>query len=535
MNQNYLDIAADYFPITDEEGGPAFREHQQEVVARIIGAFDSGKRFVVLESPTGSGKSVIAMAVARYLGDAYFITPQKILQDQYLRDFGRFGMRTIKGRNNYVCDEFPNLRADKAPCVAGPSNCETCAYRTAKEKAANADFTVFNPYYYLLETSGASSPFGKRSLIIADEAHRLESVLMSHYSLRLSLDIMETAGLDMMIPDFGDKLGDWLEWLEELAERAQKGMREVQKEISKIEWGKDLKTLAKLIPRENLLFNITLKLEAILEAPDDESWVVDKKGQKSLSGSWLDERTVDFKPVVVDGFGPLLFALGERALLMSATILDAELVCNSLGIDFAEVEAISVPATFPVKNRPIYLDPAGRMSYNHIEATLPKLAKKVQELLSNYAGDKGIVHCVSYRIQQYLLEEVDHDDRFIAHGSRDREKALARHLKSSEPTVLLSPSMTEGLDLADDASRFQIICKVPYPPLNDPQIKARMKREPEWYQLQTALAMVQAYGRSVRSPDDFAATYILDASFYRFYESNERRLPQWFREALITE
>ncbi|MCP4229205.1 MAG: ATP-dependent DNA helicase [bacterium] len=532
MNRDYLNIAADYFPVSDEDGLPAFREHQQEVIARIIAAFDAGKRFVVLESPTGTGKSVIAMAVARYLGTAYFITPQKILQDQYVRDFERFGMRIIKGRNNYVCDEYPDLRADKAPCIAGPSNCEVCAYRTAKEKAVRAEFTVFNPYYYLLETSGASSPFGRRELIVADEAHRLESVLMSHYSLRLSLDIMETAGLDLMIPDFGDKLGDWLEWLDELFGRAQKGMRDVQKEISNIEWGKDLKALAKLIPRENLLWNMILKLEAILEAPDDESWVIDKKGQKSLSGNWTDERTVEIKPIVVDGFGHLLFALGDRALLMSATILDAELVCDSLGIDFDGVEVLNVPSTFPVKNRPIYVEPVGRMSYRFIDETLAKLAEKVGEILDNHPEDKGIVHCVSYKIQQYLVENIDDGGRFIAHGSRDREKALARHLKSSEPTVLLSPSMTEGLDLADDASRFQIICKIPYPPLNDPQVKARMNREPEWYQQQTALALVQAYGRSVRSPDDFAATYVLDANFSQFYEHNRTRLPEWFREAL---
>ena len=80
-------------------------------------------------------------------------------------------------------------------------------------------------------------------------------------------------------------------------------------------------------------------MEAILEAPDDELWVVDKKGQMTFESEWTEKRTVEIKPVVVDGFGYLLFALGERTLLMSATILDAELVCDSLGIDFDDVVA----------------------------------------------------------------------------------------------------------------------------------------------------------------------------------------------------
>jgi Rad3-related DNA helicase len=41
-----------------------------------------------------------------------------------------------------------------------------------------------------------------------------------------------------------------------------------------------------------------------------------------------------------------------------------------------------------------------------------------------------------------------------------------------------SPSMTEGIDLKDDLSRFQIICKVPYPQRN-PYIIERQLRDPD--------------------------------------------------------
>jgi Rad3-related DNA helicase len=50
--------------------------------------------------------------------------------------------------------------------------------------------------------------------------------------------------------------------------------------------------------------------------------------------------------------------------------------------------------------------------------------------------------------------------------------------------------------------------------------------------LNTILRLVQAYGRSVRSKDDFANTYILDGSIsYLLRDANEM-LPKWFSDAI---
>ena len=45
-------------------------------------------RVLVVEAPPGVGKSHVAMALARWSGDAYLLTSQKLLQDQYEREFG---------------------------------------------------------------------------------------------------------------------------------------------------------------------------------------------------------------------------------------------------------------------------------------------------------------------------------------------------------------------------------------------------------------------------------------------------------------
>ena len=93
--------------------------------------------------------------------------------------------------------------------------------------------------------------------------------------------------------------------------------------------------------------------------------------------------------------------------------------------------------------------------------------------------------------------------------------------------------MTEGIDLKDDSSRFQIICKVPYPYLGDKLVKKRMNRFPGWYNLQTAKTIIQSAGRSVRNSEDHAATYILDSDFQRFFGRNKALFSSDFKECLV--
>ncbi|MGC2573232.1 MAG: helicase C-terminal domain-containing protein [Candidatus Nitrosopolaris sp.] len=102
----------------------------------------------------------------------------------------------------------------------------------------------------------------------------------------------------------------------------------------------------------------------------------------------------------------------------------------------------------------------------------------------------------------------------------------------SKPTVLISPSLHLGLDLKDDLSRFQIITKVPYPSLGDRWIDEKRKRSEKWYNWQTALRLVQGYGRSIRSKDDWAKTYVLDSAFGPFVRKNKNILPNWFIQAI---
>jgi Rad3-related DNA helicase len=168
--------------------------------------------------------------------------------------------------------------------------------------------------------------------------------------------------------------------------------------------------------------------------------------------------------------------------------------------------------------------------------SMPKIAKTVDNIMSMHKDKKGIIHTTSYSQLQFIKENIrkENKERLIETGSKiDRTEVLEKHYSSKKPTVLISPSLQLGVDLKDDLSRFQIIVKVPYPDLTDRKIAAMKERDQKWYTWNTVLRLIQAYGRSVRSKDDYATTYVLDSSISFLLKNAQDLMPKWFTEAII--
>jgi Rad3-related DNA helicase len=51
--------------------------------------------------------------------------------------------------------------------------------------------------------------------------------------------------------------------------------------------------------------------------------------------------------------------------------------------------------------------------------------------------------------------------------------------------------------------------------------------------LADSVKAVQSYGRSIRSKDDWAKTYVLDSSFGDFLKKNQNMFPDWFTSAIV--
>jgi Rad3-related DNA helicase len=72
---------------------------------------------------------------------------------------------------------------------------------------------------------------------------------------------------------------------------------------------------------------------------------------------------------------------------------------------------------------------------------------------------------------------------------------------------------------------------MPHGDLGNLWTRARRDRDPQWYALETARALVQKYGRACRHAEDYRVTYILDEELARFLHHYRPLLPGWFLEA----
>lgn len=573
--QSFLDdcIISDY---TDESIAAALphetpRGGQVAAIKFALDNFKQGKRFVFLEAPTGAGKSAIAVALAKFFQRSYYLTIQKILQNQIMRDYGTADgnldtMVELKGRNAYPCTFYElfgtnlvsagkmrektlNKQLDYKPnCDQGyckrrllKHKCEscfpanelemaewttrygvsfsTCPYYEQVEHAVRARNVLMNFSSFLFQTQ-FTDRFGSRPLMIIDECHHCESQLMDF----VDLTIASTQLNGTPVPEYDDPVA-YAVWLHDIG-----AIDILAQEIQEARDREDFK-------KEDELTKIYYKFNRFMKCIDDgmTDWVCDHKTTKMPDGKTI--QTVILKPVFVHHFAnPLLFRYGQRILMMSATILNAGIMCKALGISVNDVAFYRIGSSFPVENRPIFIRPVAKATGGAagMREWGPKLADAVDKIAAAYPQERGIVHTHNFAISELFMERCASKGRFLFQRNfESKEEMLAKHADTPN-AIIVAPAMHEGLDLRDDLSRFQIICKTPYPNFfDDKQLAVRKDLDYRYLQWMVALKLVQSYGRSVRSKEDWAHTYIIDSAVIKFLKEAKGLMPQWFKDAVV--
>ena len=292
----------------------------------------------------------------------------------------------------------------------------------------------------------------------------------------------------------------------------------------------DAELAHKLVRDINKYEAIKRKYNNLLEYVSKIKCICDFDGNKN---------TVTIKPLDASFHTPeLLLSSGKKRLFMSATVLDHEVFGKSIGLDMEKTKFIQVPHSFPVTNRLIYLDYAGPMDHRNKSKTMPKLIQKIEKLMAKHGDEKGIIHCQSFALLQTIRDGISakNRNRLLDQTMFDNKDELLLHHANCANSVIIAPAMHEGLDLKDDLSRFQIICKIPYPDSrNDKQLEERTKENWNYYLWLVAIKLTQSVGRSIRSETDYASTYIIDESFDKFFNMCDEAglLPDWFVESLV--
>lgn len=567
FDDNHSPHIKDHFPF------PEVRHNQELALGTVEKAYSLSKKFTVLELPTGSGKSGVGIAVGSHAKTipasplfhrgGYYLSPQKSLTGQLMADFSNRGLRELKGKANYFCDGFRYDNGEIMDCdTAGDlyeEHKDYCTgYAPAKAEFANGLLGTTNFAYYLMESTYVKQ-LEQRNCMILDECHGTENHILSLANMEVNRNRCEDVGIryeevPYYEPGHNDQVVDWMAMTFMPALTSAIVRYRADAETEKDE---DKREAARLVKKAKALERFMMQIRLFVDAEDRQDWfsysetdvpfcpecgvkfkMSTKRCFKCNNPVPLTPAKLIIKPLTATLFADeFLFSKAEHILMMSATILDFSTFLRNLGIDRSQAECLSVDSEFPVENRPIFYHGIANMSSKTITESLPKIAAEVARLLREYHDVKGIIHTHTYKISNYLKDYLWNEglgERILTHSDKkgDRERVIAKHIETAgEPTVIMSPSMTEGLDLKDDLSRFSIICKVPYPYLS-PYVKARTERDRDWYNWCTALAIQQATGRSNRHKDDKARHHILDKGFYSFFNRAEKMFSKYWVDAL---
>lgn len=557
-----------------EKYGIIPRAQQVQVVQTVTENWDKYKYFA-LSLPVGVGKTYIATALADSLKNAYLLTSTLQLQDQYLESWGE--LINLKGRGNYTCAVNQNFTVDAAPCAANPdlfSNCarhSICPYLNQKKKALAAQSMITNSVYMLYSThcgfAKDETPWVERSALIIDEAHNTEAALVSFSESEVDPEQYHV--------DFGAKTNgitftgrveeDYFKIIEIfklLQERAEELAQKLEEEFPRsklaiddpVEWAKGF--TGKLAERVKKLNSRIYQLDKAIQPL--KIFFNTHVGAQQLSERWIiskhDEKNVlKLSPI----YGDFLFKeyfgkLASKFVFLSATLGTKREFCKELGLDEAECLFIETDSPFKPELSPIIIMPSIKLSKECYPENVKKVGKLIDDIMSIHSGC-GLVHATTYDIAKHVYLGVSEKnqsrlltrDMDVLASANAGTNFYVKKYKNAEllsihtnqggeyGSVLLSPSMMEGVDLYDDLSEFQVIIKLPWANLGDVRVKIKSKLDPDWYTQKMWLGVLQASGRSTRHEEDTSITYILDENFTYWFKQWENKLPKWFKDRLI--
>lgn len=548
------------------------RDVQIDVIEQINEAFKNGYKYIMLEAPTGIGKSGILVSIALQQGESYINTSSKLLQDQYLQDFPF--IRTIKGKSNFDCinpEEKGPLTCEKGYCnfnkkyICSVKPAKTdyivfnrgtkqesvnyfhqpkevwdtneykqtrgldkrCLYYEQKMKGFVAGHTIMNYPYFFSMFFYTGDDMHYRKLLVFDEAHNIENQILEFLSISPNPGYYEElAGklfdeyltTNVKIPPYptNDKFENWIDylkatviWMSETFNYYDERTKVKRSDLSRLE-----STLKKLS-----------HVTSIMEQ-DRENWVIDVKNQ----GGKIE--SVKISPIETGPYVKPVFEIADKVILASATLLDKEVYANMIGVPLDQIAFIRLNSSpFPKQNRPVYLMNVGEMNYKTMDNLMPQIVGYIDTILNKHNSERGIIHCTSYKQLDYILENSKNKARLIKTESGKSQTRTLEKAALYSDSVLISPSMHEGVDLKDDLSRFQITIKIPYMDLSDKRTMIKMRKSPLWYQWHATLKLIQGFGRSIRNEKDYAVTYVLDSK--AGYVLQNKFTPQYIREAIV--
>jgi ATP-dependent DNA helicase DinG len=517
---------------------------QTQILNSLDKTISKGKKFIVINAPTGAGKSFLSKTLANSVTGpsdcfkqcvdnysifsedgqsliedeepfgVYALTITKSLQDQYKNTFKDTGI--LKGQSNYQCAIEDTLSVDIAPCiyVKGLKNdcwkANKCPYYNARNTMLKETFSVLNYSMFF----SLPNHLKKRKIIVCDEGSELEDQLVNQFSCNVDIPFLVKSGVELTSFPTEQTPTKVLKWLNELSMSLINSIEELKQFLKE---NKKSSEYFKKSSDYTKLLNLQGSLDILISTFYDSEYIIER-----------EEKQIRFTPLKVDKLSQYIFNCADHIVIMSATIIDHKNFCKNLGI--TDYEYIEVDTEFSAKKAPIHIMAKQKLNYINLKSMLPTLAKQVNGILNEHKNEKGIIHTHTQYIADFIRDNVKSDRLLCREAGVKNEEILDIHERSKHPTVLVSPSMTYGVDLKGDLAKFQILLKAPWLPTKEKRVEKMMKLDKQWYSNKMLCTLVQACGRGVRSTSDECITYILDGSIYDVVSKNQNKLPKYFIE-----
>lgn len=537
------------------------RDIQKQILKEIETNIKLGFKKIVISAPTGVGKSAIGMAIAKYFGTGFFITKSKSLQDQYTRDFPI--LKSVKGKSNFEClklmDEHkvddPILAkelghtCEKGVCLEGTEensegksiktfctfkplikdvtfdtklNESTCTYYFQKYFGLISNFSVWNysGFFQLMKNKSVFTDYLEKKVSIFDEAHGIEDQIINFIGIDISNKQLDECKIDVSRYNISD-----VKELTALLVAMKKFYATQYAEIKGNDG--DLKILEYYDDNFKKFSDFIGQIES-----DPKNFLISDN-----TNDFGNSVTISIKPLLISKYVDDFFNT-EYQIFMSATI-NKKNFCETMGLDEKHVAFIDTPKSpFLYEHRKVdFLDVAflnSRSSFTEEQNAI----RKIDEILSKHKTERGLILTSSKKRCFDILSQLSPENKKrirICHSSNSdgttQDEKIAQH-RATSASVLLSSSLWEGVDLKDDDSRFQIIAKAPYKSLGDTRVRAKMNKFPSWYISETMMKILQGFGRSIRSEDDWARTYVIDSTINNLVKQTRNIIPKAYWDVL---
>lgn len=535
-----------------------FRKFQRETITHIVETFiENPKSNIIIDAPTGSGKSIITMFSSHILNESlnkngYILTSDTTLQDQYEDDINNFSFPyvSVKGLDNYTCDinynkmstsdcilkNITGAKRRALPCYSD------CSYYSRRDKAGISPTAILNYNYWLMQQHFVSpnqqNPlFKKRDYVFFDEAHNVVNIVSNHFSPKINERILVNI---QPVIDYNRLHKLFKNDPSIIFNKIQKIFNSLKKDMSPNDTLISLKYLEQLLEKLIIGYPILLQEnETITEKGDKipEQNIYLLKMFKYVKDNHIKIKNY-IKVVKSDPEGLVhkqflnndisLYCLEPSYMMkkvfhelynfgtfLSATFLNHKFFVEHLGLKNTKI--IEIPSTFNYEKSPIKFYTNYDMSYTKKDETIKQQIEMIDQIVSEHKS--GIIHTGSTKNMMTLKEHTKNSKKIRFYNSTAEKNAIILELRHKKNFFIAGPSILEGLDMKDDISRCQIFMKIPYLNLGDSYIKKRFDKNKNWYLWETAINFVQGIGRSIRSKDDYCETYILDKGFYNILKT----------------